>query len=98
MPMRPQLWSLSGLATELKVTLRTISQALATVPSDGKTELGHDGWRMLTALEALGATLAVRNHRLSKANGRGNGQGGDAYLASRTSLASERAQLLRLKR
>lgn len=87
---------MAGLATELGMGVRTIAAALSKVPPDGTIRAGHDGWYLLTALQALGCQLNVRGHQLS--SGRGNGQGGDAYVRSRTTLASERAQLLKLKR
>jgi hypothetical protein len=96
MALTKKLWSLSGLAVELDVNVRTIAAALSNVPSDGTIEGGHQGGFLLTALEALGYRLNVRGHKL---NGRANGQAaGDSYIASRTTLATERAKLLRLQR
>jgi hypothetical protein len=96
--LRAKLWSLTGLATELAVNVRTISAALSKVAPDGMIDGGrHPGWFMVTALEAIGAKLPVRGHRLNKSNSAANGAG-DAYYASRTTLATERAKLLRLQR
>jgi hypothetical protein len=94
MAMTPRIWSLSALAVELGCNLRTISGALANVPADGELDRGK-GWLMVTALAALGATIPIRGHRL---NGKANEQTGEAYTQSRTSVAQERAQLLRIQR
>ena len=52
MAMRPKLWSLSGLSTELGRNVRTVSRALAKVPADGQLN-GHPAWRIATAIAAL---------------------------------------------
>jgi hypothetical protein len=100
MALTPKLWSLSALAVELGCNIRTVSAALANTPPDGTIEGGHKGWFLLTALEALGARLPVRGHRLSKLHGGANGQASadDAYYESRTMLACERAKLLQMQR
>ena len=53
MAMTRQLWTLSGLATELGKDRRTIGRALRHVPADGTTRGGYEGWFMETALRAL---------------------------------------------
>jgi hypothetical protein len=52
MSMRPRLWSLNGLATELGRDRRTMGKVLATSPADGKLS-GHPAWLLTTALRAL---------------------------------------------
>jgi hypothetical protein len=51
MAMRPQLWTISGLATELGADRRTVAAKLAGVPPDG-TVHGHPAWRMRAAMAA----------------------------------------------
>ena len=52
MPMRPRLWSLSGLAVELGVNVRTLAARLKHTKSDGKVG-GNPAWFMTTAMEAM---------------------------------------------
>lgn len=52
MAMTQQLYSISGLATELGRDRRTIAAALSSVPPDGQKG-AYPAWRLLTALAAL---------------------------------------------
>src|SRR5215213_9800655 len=52
MSMRPRLWSLNGLATELGRDRRTMGKILATTPPDGRLN-GHAAWFLTTALDAV---------------------------------------------
>src|SRR5215218_6884863 len=52
MSMRPRLWSLNGLATELGRDRRTMAKVLAATPPDGRLN-GHSAWFLATALKAL---------------------------------------------
>ena len=54
MSLRARLWSLSGLATELRRNVRTVARALQGVAPDGRIGK-HAGWRLTTALRALAA-------------------------------------------
>lgn len=55
MAMTARIWTINGLASELDRDRRTIGAALRDVNHDGKTDRGHKGWYMETALKALGA-------------------------------------------
>jgi hypothetical protein len=58
--MMPQLFSISGLAVELKVDRRTIAAKLRNTKPDGLLPRGSPGWRLTTALRALkGSALVV---------------------------------------
>jgi phage terminase Nu1 subunit (DNA packaging protein) len=52
MAMRPKLWTISGLATELGVDRRTVAARLAEVPPDSTVQ-GYPAWRMRTAVAAI---------------------------------------------
>jgi hypothetical protein len=52
MSMRPRLWSLNGLATELGRDRRTMGKILSTTPPDGRLN-GHPAWFLTTALNAV---------------------------------------------
>lgn len=52
MAMRPALFTISGLATELGIDRRTVAQRLAGVAPDGKSGR-HDAWRLQTVLPML---------------------------------------------
>src|SRR3954453_12246040 len=52
MSMRPRLWSLNGLATELGRDRRTMGKIFGTTAPDGKLN-GHSAWLLRTALNAL---------------------------------------------
>jgi phage terminase Nu1 subunit (DNA packaging protein) len=52
MALMPQLWTISGLETEIGVDRRTLGQALASVPPEGKVG-GRDAWLIRTALATL---------------------------------------------
>src|SRR3954451_9489916 len=52
MAMRPKLWTIIGLATELGVDRRTVAAKLAAVAPDGSVQ-GHQAWRMRTAVAAI---------------------------------------------
>jgi hypothetical protein len=54
MPMLPQIFSISGLAVELGVDRRTVAAKLRNVRPDGDLPGGLPGWRLLTAMNALG--------------------------------------------
>ena len=58
MAMTAELWTMSGLATELGHDQRTIGAALATTPPDGDKEYrgkSHKAWFMRTAIAAISA-------------------------------------------
>jgi hypothetical protein len=81
------------------MNVRTVAAVLRDIPPDGTIEGGYAGWRLLTALKALDCRVPIRGHALNRPNGSRNGHSpGDAYTASRTDLARERARLLRLQR
>jgi hypothetical protein len=52
MAIRPQLWTLGGLATELQRNVKTIGRALASTPPDGKVGK-NDAWLMAPVVKAL---------------------------------------------
>src|SRR4051794_34995978 len=52
MAMRPKLWTISGLATELGADRRTVAAKLAEVPPDSTVQ-GYPAWRMRTAVAAI---------------------------------------------
>src|SRR5262245_9888315 len=52
MAMTPQLFSLSGAATELGMDRRTIAAALADTPPDGELR-GHPAWKLRSILAAV---------------------------------------------
>ena len=52
MAMTRQLYSVSGLAIELRRDRRTVAAALSGVPGDGIKQ-GHPAWFLTTALSAL---------------------------------------------
>ena len=52
MAMTPQLWTISGLATELRMDRRTVATKLRAVPADGQVA-GHAGWLMASAMNAI---------------------------------------------
>jgi hypothetical protein len=84
MAMRPGLYTISGLGIELELDRRTIAAALREIPADGEVE-GHAGWRMVSALAALGYN-------------RGNGAGGSEYDRERVAWMKERTRKAELER
>ena len=72
MAMRPKLWTISGLATELGADRRTVAARLAEVPPDGAVQ-GHPAWRMRAAVAAMapagggGSDLPAARARLAAA-------------------------------
>ena len=65
-----RLWSISELATELAKNHRTMTRALADVPSDGVLKGGHKGWTLLTALDALRRYSEASDQLTDRARGR----------------------------
>jgi hypothetical protein len=55
MPVKQQLWTISGLSVELQRNQKLIARALATVKPDGRAG-NNDAWLMVTALKALGVS------------------------------------------
>jgi hypothetical protein len=53
MSMTPQLFSLSGLAVELRQDRRTVAKKLRGVAPDGELPGGHRGWFLATALREI---------------------------------------------
>ncbi len=49
MAMKPRLWSINGLAAELRTDRRTVAKRLHGVPPDGRKG-GFDAWYLETAL------------------------------------------------
>jgi hypothetical protein len=84
MAMLPTLYSVSGLSVELELDRRTVAAALRETPADGEVE-GHAGWRMVSALAALGYS-------------RGNGAGGSEYDRERIAWMKERTRKAELER
>ena len=59
MSMRPQLFSISGLAVEFGKDRRTVARLLRDVPADGKSK-GHDAWLLSSVTEVLRSTARKR--------------------------------------
>jgi hypothetical protein len=94
MAMRPRLWGLSALATELARNVRTVSKALTGVKADGQVH-GHDAWYLRTALRAM-KTYEKSSDQL--AIRRWNG-GGDELLGQLGAAANQVEEMLvRLRR
>src|SRR5262249_33829481 len=77
MAMTASIFSINALATELAVDRRTITAALKDIPADGVDRRGHAGWRLRTALAALGFS---------------RGNGGTEYEISRSKWMAARAE------
>jgi hypothetical protein len=97
MAMTPQIFSLSALAVELNLNPRTVASALRDVPADGEVGGRHPGWRLLTALRAIGATVPIVGHPLNRGKTKGGGDGA-SYLKERAALTKEKTKLARLER
>src|SRR4051794_28078550 len=54
MSMTPRLYSISGLAVELRKDRRTVAAKLRAIQPDGHLPGGHSGWFLTTALRAFG--------------------------------------------
>ena len=78
MAMTASIFSINALSVELALDRRTITAALKDIPTDGVDRRGHAGWRLRTALAALGFS-------------RGNG-GGAEYEVSRAKWMAARAE------
>jgi hypothetical protein len=89
MAMVAKLWSIGGLALELKRSERTIGRALKTVPPDGELPGRHKAWFLRNAVDALARHEAqsdqLSNRRLS---GRA-GAASDALLVQLEQLAHD---------
>lgn len=77
MAMTPQIFSISGLATEIGCDRRAVAKALSGVKPDGKLK-GKPGWRLATALAAM------------RKNANGNGHA-EEPTSERERLAKEQA-------
>jgi hypothetical protein len=60
MAMLPQLFTLNGLATEMRLDRRMVGNILAHVPPDGELK-GKPAWRLTTFLRAREAREACEN-------------------------------------
>jgi hypothetical protein len=69
MAMLPRLWSLNGLAVELRLDRRTVARKLAKIPPDGRLDKGH-GWYLATALPVLvnGGSAPVEDYDIVERN------------------------------
>jgi hypothetical protein len=92
--MARKLWSLSALATEMQINVRTAARMLAGVEPDGRLAT-RPAWHLATAIKALGEYQA-QSDRLN--DRRLNGSAGappDPSLAKLESLARDVTEGLR---
>src|SRR5262249_12072178 len=89
MAMLPSTFSLSALAVELDLAMRTVASALRSVPADALDDRGRPQWKLKTAMLALGYR-----------RGRGDGaDGGEtSYRTAKAALANEQARRARIAR
>lgn len=76
MSMVPKLWTLNGLATELRHVPRTVGRALRGIPADGKVGT-RDAWYLTTALGALRTHEFGSDQLGQRYNGHGANGSGD---------------------